>query len=235
MKKLLSVLLTLSMLLTLFVVPTVTASAADRVTIGANDTEVTVYGVTYKVIRTADDFKAMTGSANYILAADIDLGGHKLSATGGIITTWKGILDGNGYSVTGFDISGNDSGLFQVIDPEAVITIQNITFGSETAPITGAPAGNGSNGVVFGKFKGKSVTFINCDSYVKMEKTDKAAMSAFVGQPDLAGSGSACHKSTCTLLPENQTLLNKFIKRTQNRCVGKSMPPNQRTDTGERI
>ena len=158
------------------------------VEIGANDTEVTVYGVTYKVIRTAEEFKAMTGSANYILANDIDLGGHKLSATGGIITTWKGILDGNGYSVTGFDISGNDSGLFQVIDPEAVITIQNITFGSETAPITGAPAGNGSNGVVFGKFKGKSVTFINCNSYVKMEKTDKAAMSAYVGQPDAAGS-----------------------------------------------
>ena len=158
------------------------------VEIGANDAEVTVYGVVYKVIRTADQFKAMTGAENYILANDIDLGGHKLAATGGIITGWKGILDGNGYSVLNYDISGNDSGLFQVVDETAEIVIQNLTFGSEAAPITGTPAGNGSNGVVFGKFKGKSVTFINCDSYVKMEKTDKAAMSAFVGQPDLAGS-----------------------------------------------
>ena len=214
MKKLLSVLLTLSMLLTLLIVP-ISADGTESengdeftpVNLGTaeNPQNTTKEGtveyytdansVKYIVIRTAAQFKEMTGTANYILANDIDLDGATASGNNSYIIAagWQGILDGNGKMVSNFAIKGNNAGMFSFTDSTAIVTIKNITFGSESAKIEGVPTGNGSNGIISGKTSVKTLTFENCISYVNFSVGTggkKAAVSAFVGQ---VNSGSATY------------------------------------------
>lgn len=212
MKKLLSVLLTLSMLLTLLIVPIsaggtepengdeftpVNLGTAENPQNTTKEGDVEYYtdanSVKYIVIRTADQFKAMSGAANYILANDIDLDGATASGNDSYIIPagWQGVLDGNGKTVSDFAIKGNNAGMFSFTDSTAIVTIKNITFGSESAKIEGVPTGNGSNGIISGKTIVKILTLENCISYVTFSVGTggaKAAVSAFVGQANSANA-----------------------------------------------
>ncbi len=96
--------------------------------------------VVTKKIKTAEQFMAMdnaygnTGSGNYtgyfVLANDIDFGGEAYSNTTG---TFIGTLDGNGYAIKNFKITGNNldhhntlSGLFGSIAAKGVV--KNLTI-----------------------------------------------------------------------------------------------------------
>lgn len=191
MKKILSLALVLCMVLSLMLVPSLTASAAEQVTIGATDTTVTLDGVTYNVIRTADEFKAITGANNYILANDINLAGTEIKgAQSSLISSWSGTLDGNGYSLTGYSITGaNNSGLIDLYFSEQHVKISNLTVGSAASPIVITTAGNGGVGAIAGCMRYNSTLVLeNCTVYVDMSNldngtkdTEKGQKGAFVG------------------------------------------------------
>ena len=207
MKKLLSVLLTLSMLLTLLIVP-ISAGGTEPensdeftpVDLGTAETpkNTTTEGgveyytdansVKYIVIRDADDFKAMTGTNNYIFANNIDLSTDSVAlkvafTASALISGWYGILDGNGYALTGFEINGHDNGLFRFTDDTKDVTFKNISFGTDSAKIAGKPSGNNSNGILAGKSTVNSMTISNCTAYINFNESSKASMGAFIGQP----------------------------------------------------
>ena len=207
MKKLLSVLLTLSMLLTLLIVPISAGGTepensdeftpVDLGTAAIPNNTTTEDGVEYYtdansvkyiVIRDADDFKAMTGNANYILASDIDLGGLKMTTqSSGVVSTWEsGIFDGNGKTIFNYEVAGNATGLFWFAKENVTVTIKNTTFGKDSAKVTGGGTGNGGNAAVVGKFqKAVTMNFINCVAYVDFESV-KAGNAAFVGMVQIA-------------------------------------------------
>lgn len=136
MKKLLSVLLTLSMLLTILIVPisaggtepTVGATLTEDMTSGrklVKGTDTTFEGAT--VIYELADFAGIT-SGNYILANDIEVG----TVTGSlVIATDDFILDGNGYSFNGINFS-ETTGLFVPCDGKTT-TIKNLNLDVESA------------------------------------------------------------------------------------------------------
>ena len=106
MKKTCAFVLVLCLVLTLLAVPVVLVPAsAESISIGADDTTVTADGVTYNVLRTAEDFKAITGNNNYIFANDIDLAGAVIDGSNASLI--KGFVqakvghDGGDYGVIG--------------------------------------------------------------------------------------------------------------------------------------
>ena len=148
MKKLLSVLLTLSMLLTLLIVPisaggtepTVGATLTENCTSGRKlikGTDTTFNGAT--VIYDLADFAGIT-SGNYILANDIEVG----TVTGSLVTTSDDFtLDGNGYSFDGVIITNDSTGLIMPCVGKTT-TVKNLGLEVESA-ILGI-----NQGVLFG-------------------------------------------------------------------------------------
>lgn len=128
-------------------VGTATASSTLARTGG---TAVLSFDIVYNVIKVYNTkqgdgtvaFKDLLGTTlenytTYKLMEDIDLGGHEQS-TAYIKLANHVIFDGQGHSVTGFKLTGGvESALFnaQTGTSTATVTIQNITFGSESAPI----------------------------------------------------------------------------------------------------
>ena len=192
MKRICSLILVLCMVLSMVVVPTLadtttttTAGAtatpvSDHPTqIGATDTEVTVGGVVFTVIRTADDFKTkMAAGGNFILANDIDFGpvattdgegegegeGEAVD-TGFVFEDYVAkaesgdfTFDGNGYTLS--NVSMNFSAgkaLFYVKSGNAVVKNLKITTG---ATFTGA----GTSGLLFSNASScASITVDNVD------------------------------------------------------------------------
>ena len=150
MKKFLSLLLTLSMLLSMFAVSAVSVSATD----GENATEVDdrLYpieegaethtigegedAVTYTVIWDADDFMTMSREGKYILGANISLAGKTKAGEYGFIeagnstsAVWDLVVEGNNYSITDVDFSGTLA-IFGLLYGGS-LTIRNMTFGAE--------------------------------------------------------------------------------------------------------
>ncbi len=195
MKKLCSLALVLCMLLTLVVIPTAAEpAAAEHIPFGESDTTYTDgNGVVYTILRTKADFLAIENGKNYILAGDINLdmtaSGANTSAFGAEVTAWyEGILDGNGYAIYGYSVTGgNNAGLFwfagnATTGKVAKITIKNLSFGTEESPFSFAMTGNGSCGVVAGKVLGGSeIVMINCHAFIKHTGA-KALQGGFFGQ-----------------------------------------------------
>lgn len=139
MKKILSIIL--AVILTVSLIPaTVICSIAQTVSEGTQNV-IKVYndngGDTSKVT-----FKSLLGTTlaentTYKLMEDIDLDGLEQST--GYVSLAKGvIIDGDNHSITDFKlVGGKESALFnaQTGNSTATVTIQNITFGSESAPI----------------------------------------------------------------------------------------------------
>lgn len=195
MKKLLSVLLTLSMLLTLLIVPisatgegttsggaSLTANMTKKIDAGTEET--TIDGVNYKVIWNADDFKAIAGSNNYILGTNVSLGDIELNSTTKYLVAsgWSGLLDGNGYALTGFSLKGDVVGLFDLNSTAgANIIIKNLSFGTSTTAIVGSATGNNGVGLIAGKVNGANLIIENCYANVTFTSSSKAGMGAFFG------------------------------------------------------
>ena len=121
MKKLISLLLTLAMVLSICVIATVSASAADVTLTPAE----TLLGTGAEddpfLISTAEEFeffRLQTDSGNpfkdlYVeLTSDIDLGGAVLPKP---VMTFSGHFDGKGHTISNFSISAGNVALFQKI------------------------------------------------------------------------------------------------------------------------
>ena len=123
MKKLLCLLLSVSMIATLFVATGVDAAEIGKVDAG--------YAPTGTAINSAADFAAMTATGSYYLNADITVdttwnGGAALSATYASNTAFKGTLDGNGHTITtSVPLFANLAG-----------TVKNLTIEGEIAGLT---------------------------------------------------------------------------------------------------
>ena len=130
MKKLLSAVLVLSMLLTLVVVTGVSVSATS-VDVGTEATYTDGDGVVWTVIRTEHDLPfERTAGGRYIMANDIEITMADLDQNKPIKMGADAIFDGNGYTITfkeGIQVARD--GIFSLHDN---VTFRNVTFGSAT-------------------------------------------------------------------------------------------------------
>ena len=232
MKKLLAIFLTLSVMIGALIVPISAegeqstppvigayAVTAPIHTIGASDTTVKIGEVTYSVIRTVDQFKAISGTTNYILANNIDFAGAEHTTSSSLIAAgWSGILEGNGYSVYGISFtSASGTGFFDCMTSHVDIQIKNITFGMSTAPISMISNGNGGIGVITGNVKNTSTVYVeNCTVYVNITKNGNAAQTgAFVGCIHNGNNGCKVNFVNCTAYGTinvgNQTKVGGFM------------------------
>ncbi|MBQ4556915.1 MAG: hypothetical protein IJA60_04630, partial [Clostridia bacterium] len=165
-KKLLSVLLAICMLISMFPMA-LPVSAAE-------DTEETV---TATEIGTADALIALMGDStawggNYKLTADIDLTGLTQTSIGTAAVKFTGTFDGNYKTIKGLATA---SGLFGQVQGA---TIKNLTVeGTVTA------TANGAGGLV--GYAYQSVTIENCVNKVTVNGKTRAA--GFVGSLDVQG------------------------------------------------
>lgn len=173
------------------------------VEIPAGATTVNQGGVTYNVIRTLDELKAMRGNSmkdlntkNYILANDIDLGGVELDVAKGIDGTanvygfiyfWSGVLDGNGFTIKNFKLIGDKLGFFDTSSTKVDITVKNIAFGTPEQLIYTAQTGAGGAGVIAAVVNNNSnITLENVDVYGDITSagaptTTSAQKGGFIG------------------------------------------------------
>ena len=170
------------------------------VEIGDKETSVTVGGVVYNVIRTADQLREMRGelkqpnTKNYILANDIDLGGINFSYSSvegtanvyGFIYYWSGIFDGNGYSITNYSTTDDQIAFFDTASVKVDIVVKNVTFGAEDALIKATSSGAGGSAIVTAVVNNNcNVTIENVVVYgdlaTKSATTTDAQKGGFVG------------------------------------------------------
>lgn len=158
MKKAILYLLIAAMLMSMLPL-TVTAYPADSVEIAAGAETVTVDGVSYTVIRDAAQFtSALAIAGNYILANDIDLGG--LSADSVVRLTGTTVLDGNGYALKGYSLTGSGDVSTFLVNTGSNVTIRNLTLGSAEAPLSMTTSGSGKSiGAIFG--------YANCTALIE--------------------------------------------------------------------
>lgn len=160
MKKMMSIILSIALVLSTITVPINHASAAEESTSTAEITETDVISEGYTPIYTMDDLVAINKnpSGNYILMNDIDL--TEATAEGGCLDTghgwtpldeFSGVFDGNGKRIIGMRIDGSFqyAGLFSALDGATVknlgmvdVNVNNTGLYSST--YTGAIAGFGS-------------------------------------------------------------------------------------------
>ncbi len=141
MKKLLSFMLVLAMLLSVVHMQVMALDNGDHVTIAGNATTVEIDGTTWKVVRTLADMpKAQEADGRYILAGDIDCTGIE-AGLDTIVLGNGAILDGNGYALLNLHL-GNDTkngkdGIFGINQTaNTSFTVRNLTFGTPEAPTT---------------------------------------------------------------------------------------------------
>ena len=192
MKRICSLVLVLCMVLSMVVVPTLADTAATTTTgatktpvtgpitqIGATDTTVTVGGVTYTVIRTAEDFKTKLGAGNFILANDIDFGpvatteategegepvvddSHVIKDAVAKVESGDFTFDGNGYTLSNLSVNFSAvNSLFYVKNGKAVVKNLKIVTGDT---VKGA---NFSALLFTAQSAGESITIDNVDIHV---------------------------------------------------------------------
>ena len=187
MKKILCILLTLVMLTGTLCIGVAASGGTgeptvQRIVIGENDTTVTHGGVTYSVIRTAAQFKAMKNGNNYILANDIDFGGETL--TGSVLFDSISVtLEGNYYSVLNYIGGSTFKGMFTSFST-ATVVIRNLTVGSEAAPIVMNFSGDNGGAGVIAAYLGTQGSVLRCENvhvYTNLTAT-KFCIGGFVGK-----------------------------------------------------
>ena len=96
-------------------------------------------------VSNATEFEEMKSGGNYILTADIDLGGKEYSKY--IFAEFHGTIDGDGHTVKNFSIVGTADGYNAMIAcTTGTIHIKDLTVGAVDAPISVTGAQRGSNG-----------------------------------------------------------------------------------------
>lgn len=168
MKKIISTLLAIIMVLTMIPIASLAVFAESEVT----------------KISSAADFLAMT-TGNYELVGNIDLGGATYSAAQ--IALSDATLDGNGHSVTGFTLNGE--GDISLMTLSGTVSIRNLTIGAYGTPISITTTGtNGANIGVIAAVTSATVTIENVDAYANI--TASADATAFHHVGGLLGSVS---------------------------------------------
>ncbi len=136
MKKILSFMLVLTMLLSVAYIQVSATEGFTPVAIDSGATTVSVGGETYKVIRTKDDLPtAAEENGRYILANDLSFSDAEI---GKIIILGNGsILDGNGYGLTDFKLTHGGAGKDGIFAPieNGGFTVKNLHFGEENDPV----------------------------------------------------------------------------------------------------
>jgi len=169
MKKIVSFLLAASLLVTSMAFVT-SASDFPQLPVGTVEKDYTPDGTP---IRTVEEFKAMNPNENYYLANDIDFSGTVYN--GPIYTRqFRGVLDGNGYSLLNITISvgDNDAGVFATSFGG---TLKNITFGSPESPVSVTGTGSGKSvACVAGTVSDRAV-FENVKLYASVKGEGKTA------------------------------------------------------------
>ena len=177
MKKIVSLVLLLSMIVCMIPAVSLTASAAtSTVTIGSYS-----------------DLTAELGSAGsaenveYRLTANIDCGGNTLD---GVLVLKNGaVLNGNGYSITNFKTT---SGAITVAT-EANVTVKNLTVGTTAAPIT--VSGTTGNVAALIAETDATISFENCTVNAEATSATTANVAGFIANY----TGSALSFDRCTV------------------------------------
>ena len=148
MKKIVSMILLLSMLVCMIPAVSLTASAATTATIGSYDELISKLGSANSAANT-----------EYKLTANIDCGGNTLD--GAIVLKDGSLLNGNGFSISNFKTTG---GLIAVAT-EANVTIKNVSF-------SGTATGTSGNVALLIGDTDAAISFENCT--VSVTATDAA-------------------------------------------------------------
>ena len=187
MKKIVSLVIIISMMLCMFPISSMTATAettefqqVDLSEYADGDTYTDKNGIAYEVIRTFDNFKSINRTKNCIFACDISGEGRTLNSNiFGEGVSISGIVDGNGYALYNFSTTytggyGTAGLLTQSLKGNA--TIRNLTIGKPDMPITYNLNGVSLNtvGALVGKIHedttaGQKVTISNVHIYCNME------------------------------------------------------------------
>ena len=135
----------------------------------------------------------------YILMRNIDLSDGPWTALCSSDTPFTGVLDGNGYTISGMTVSDgvNPCGLFSYLSGG---TVKSLTVkGSASGPIAGLIAGKADHGTVqgctvmgtvssdffgggmLGQIRGQGVTVTQCTSTVALSGTGSADGELFLG------------------------------------------------------
>ncbi len=176
MKKVVSIVLLLSMIVCMIPAVSLTASADTAVTIGS-------YAELTNKLSSANS----ATDTEYKLTANIDCGGATLD---GAITLKDGAaLDGNGYSITNFKTT---SGLITVATG-ASITVKNLTVGTTAAPIT--VSGTTGNVAALIGATDATISFENCTVNVEATSATSANAAGFVA----SYTGSTLFFDRCTV------------------------------------
>lgn len=174
-----------------------------------------VGGTTYIVIRTKEDIEKMRGTNstqinynNYILANDIDMGGHEIVGAKddkyGFVYWWSGTLDGNGFSITNFKITNSDNtGFFDGHTTQVDIIVKNITFGTKAEPIHVTSNGTNGTGVVVGGLNNNATlrvenSVVNCFIDDNNPSSKMAQKGAFIGDIEKTSPNSSVTLINCT-------------------------------------
>ena len=180
MKKILAFILVFAMLVSVAIMPAYATEIDSAIyPITTDATEITIDGIAYKVIRTADDFVQMTGNANYILAGNIDLGtvsdtakvtdGEYVVSTEktGVVNGWSGVLEGNRYSVYNYKVTAINAGLFNLAEVHSV-SIRNLNIGTPDNMVNVTVTKNNSSAVCGYVATGSSLNCENVNLYVNL-------------------------------------------------------------------
>ena len=159
MKKALSLILSLVMVLTLISMSALPTFAEGETTVS----EKPVVNVYNDTVSTEDStgvlFTDLFGSSNklkantvYLLKEDINLDGSGKNTGGNYVYFQDGsVLDGNGHSIHGIYLAGkSDRTIFYVSTDNITIEVRNISFGTKEDPITFAPTGETTTGTAKG-------------------------------------------------------------------------------------
>ena len=189
MKKALSIILSLVMVIGLIPMAALPAFAEGEATVAENP----VINVYDKVIPATDSTgvtfasligKTLAANTTYKLMEDIDLSSVSLTGESNINLAGGDVIDGQGHSITGIAFKSKVNAWCQIFNANAAsgtntFTIKNINFGSIESPITYVPLGNeAQNGNVnglFGLIKGtndaSTLNLENLSAYVNTNFT----------------------------------------------------------------
>ena len=170
MKKLISILSVIAMLMAVVAMIPMTVSAAPFA-FGEVATDYTP-DATATPISSVEDFLAMTSGNNYYLTQDIDFSGKTYEGCVLPVRDFDGTIDGCGYALKGITVtSTGDAGIFDLWFKG---TLKNIELGTEDAPVSiTSDNGGASVGVVSGT--SGSATFDNVKIYANVDARGKTA------------------------------------------------------------
>ena len=168
MKKLLSIILSICLLVSILTLFLATVSAAG---VGSVENDYSL-DPNALPISTIYDFMWMENGASYYLTNDLDFSNYSTSSALVGITDFNGTVDGCGYVIRGINVSA--SGDIGVFESGFSGTLKNITFGTKYQPITITTSDSGASVSAISPSLGNA-TFENVKIYASLSGQNKTA------------------------------------------------------------